>query len=150
MVMAFIPDGPYNKVQARQMIEANVGEIAEIFPVILKTECKLIGHMVFHPWFAPRTYEIGWVFHPAYHGKGYASEAARALLCYAFEVLNCHRVIATCQPENKASFRVMEKIGMRREGHFRKCIYRNKYLWWDEYFYAILEEEWRSYDRRLE
>ena len=36
----------------------------------------------------------------------------------------------------------MEKIGMRREGHFRQCIYREGNIWWDEYFYAILEEEW--------
>jgi [ribosomal protein S5]-alanine N-acetyltransferase len=145
-VMAFIPEGVFTEEQAMQVVAANAGEEATIFPVILKTESTLIGHMVFHPWFAHRTYEIGWVFHPAYHGKGYATEAARALLKYAFEVLDCHRVIATCQPENPASFRVMEKIGMRREGHFRKCIFRGENIWWDEYFYAILEEEWKHID----
>ena len=36
----------------------------------------------------------------------------------------------------------MEKIGMRREGHFRQCIYRGEDHWWDEYFYAILASEW--------
>ena len=110
--------------------------------MVLKETGQLIGHMVFHPWFAPRTYEIGWVFHPGWHGRGYATEAARALLDYGFRELGLHRIIATCQPENPASYRVMEKIGMRREGHFRKCIYRGGETWWDEYFYAILAEEW--------
>ena len=43
---------------------------------------------------------------------------------------------------NPFSYRVMEKIGMKREGHFRKGLYRGNHIWWDEYFYAILEEEW--------
>jgi RimJ/RimL family protein N-acetyltransferase len=98
--------------------------------------------MPFHPWFAPQTYEIGWALHRTYHGKGYASEAASALLRYGFEELRLHRIIATCQPENIASWRVMEKIGLRREGFFQKCIYRDDGTWWDEYFYALLEEEW--------
>lgn len=127
---------------AKEFVEKNTGEQAEAFPVLLKAESKLIGHMIFHPWFAPRTLEIGWVFNPAYQRKGFATEAANALLQYAFEELQAHRVIATCQPENLASYRVMEKIGMRREGHFQKCIYRHDDVWWDEYFYAILDEEW--------
>lgn len=110
--------------------------------VALKADKVLIGHIVFHPWFAPQTHEIGWVFNKRYHGQGYATEAAYALLEYGFERLRLHRVIATCQPENVPSYRVMEKLGMRREGHFQKCIYRGESRWWDEYFYAMLEEEW--------
>ena len=141
-VMAYIPEGQFTQAQARAFVARNVGEHAEEFAVILKDEDKLIGHMVFHPWFAPRTHEIGWVFHRAYQGKGYATEAALALLDYGFTVLELHRVIATCQPENPPSFRVMEKVGMRREGHFQECIYRGDDQWWDEYFYAVLEDEW--------
>ena len=51
--------------------------------------------------------------------------------------MNVHRIIATCQPENIPSYRVMEKIGMRREGFFKKCIPKGN-VWWDEYYYAIL------------
>jgi len=69
---------------------------------------------------------MGWVFHRAYHGHGYATEAAGALLQYSFAALHLHRIIATCQPENVASWRVMEKLGMRREAHFRKCIKRTE------------------------
>ena len=97
---------------------------------------------MFHPWFAPQTYELGWVFHRAYHGHGYATEAAEALLRYSFEALPLHRVIATCQPQNVASWRVAEKLGLRREGHFRQCLRRLENQWWDEYFYALLAEEW--------
>jgi [ribosomal protein S5]-alanine N-acetyltransferase len=141
-VMAYIPGGPLNEAQAGEFMARNAGEQAEEFAVSLKAERKLIGHIVFHPWFAPRTYEIGWVFNKAYQGKGYATEAALAMLKYGFEVLGIHRLIATCQPENTPSYRVMEKLGMRREGHFQQCIYRGNNHWWDEYFYAMLEEEW--------
>ena len=66
------------------------------------------------------------------------------MLDYAFEVRDAHRVIATCQPDNVASYRVMETIGMRREAHFRQCIHRGGDEWWDEYFYAILASEWQK------
>lgn len=113
--------------------------------MVRQADGALVGHIMFHPWYAPRTYEIGWAFHPVYHGQGYASEAAQALLDYGFRTMDLHRVIATCQPENPASARVMEKIGMRREGFFRQCIYRGADEWWDEWFYAILHHEWRTH-----
>ncbi|OJD55348.1 GNAT family N-acetyltransferase, partial [Bacillus albus] len=113
---------------------------AENFPVILIDENILIGHIVFHKYFGEHTYEIGWVFNPKYFNKGYASEAAQATLKYGFKEMKLHRIIATCQPENTPSYRVMEKIGMRREGYFKKCIPHGN-EWWDEYYYAILEEE---------
>ena len=47
---------------------------------VLKAEGRLIGHLPFHPWFATRIWEIGWVFDPQHHGHGYAAEAAVALL----------------------------------------------------------------------
>ena len=146
-VMHYMAEGVLaTEAQARSFVEQNMEDKAESFPVLLKPENKLIGHMVYHVWFGPRTYELGWVLHPAHQRKGYATEAAQALLKHSFESLNAHRVIATCQPENPASHRVMEKIGMRREGHFRKCIHRPDdaigEVWWDEYFYAILAEDW--------
>ncbi len=143
-VMAYIEEGVLTEEQVRAFIARNMTAEAQAFPVILKADRQLVGHMIFHPWFAPRTYEVGWVIHPACQGHGYAPEAAQALLRYAFAELHAHRVVATCQPENRPSYRVMEKIGMRREGHFRQCIYRGDGVWWDEYFYAILAEEWQQ------
>ncbi len=143
-VMHYMGEGPQTPTQVQTWVNGNLGDSAQEFPVILKQTGQLIGHMVFHLWFAPQTYEVGWVMHPAHQGQGLASEAAAALLRYAFTKLQAHRVIATCQPENPASYRVMEKIGMRREGHFRQCVFRQENIWWDEYFYAILAEEWFS------
>lgn len=144
-IMLYMGGGVQTPEQTQAFVRQNAsGEGVTAYALILIAEDKLIGHMVFHPWFAPRTYEIGWVLHPAYHRQGYASEAALALLRYGFEEMKLHRIIATCQPQNPASYGVMEKIGMRREGHFQQCIYRGDDQWWDEYFYAILAHEWAS------
>ncbi|PFU06090.1 GNAT family N-acetyltransferase [Bacillus thuringiensis] len=127
-VMKYIPEGVFTEENTRN------------FPVVLIDKDILIGHIVFHKYFGEHTYEIGWVFNPKYFNKGYASEAAKATLKYGFKEMKLHRIIATCQPQNTPSYRVMEKIGMRREGYFRKCIPHGN-EWWDEYYYAILEEE---------
>jgi len=87
-----------------------------------------------------REWEIGWTLHPQVWGNGYASEAARALLDYAFTQLNAHRVVAFCHAENAASCRVMEKIGMKFEGHLRETIHLNG-AWADELVYGILERD---------
>ncbi len=142
-VMEYIPEGVFTKEMAKKFVENNSGENAKNYAVLLRDEQTLIGHLVFHPYFGNHTYEIGWGFHPAYQNKGYASEAAHSMLKHGFETMNLHRIIATCQPENTPSWRVMEKIGMRREGYFKKCI-PNGNDWWDEYYYALLQEEWKS------
>ena len=142
-VMKYIPEGVFSEEDAKDFVHKNMGENAENFPVILTDGNVLIGHIVFHKYFGEHTYEIGWVFNPKYYNQGYASEAAKATLKYGFEEMKLHRIIATCQPQNPPSYRVMEKIGMRREGYFKKCI-PNGNEWWDEYYYAILEEEWNN------
>ncbi len=146
-VMEYMGEGVQSVAQTQEFVRQNqLAEGATAYALELRADNALIGHMVFHPWFAPRTYEIGWVLHPAYQRQGYATEAAAALLRYGFERLQLHRIIATCQPENVASYGVMEKIGMRREGHFQQCIHRGNAQgvdqWWDEYFYALLAHEW--------
>ena len=100
--------------------------------------------MPFHPGFGHATHEIGWVISSGHQGRGYATEAARALMDFAFNKLRCHRVVATCQPENAASWRVMERLGMRREAHFRQALHQKNGMWWDEYFYALLADEYRQ------
>ena len=124
--------------QARQHGE----EWPEMLVVVHKADGRLIGHIPFEQ-FSPkyRTREIGWVFAPAYQGQGYATEAALAVLDLAFGALDLHRMVATCDPRNRASYRVMEKLGMRREGHHLKDV-QIRGEWSDEYFYAILAEEW--------
>ncbi|USK39480.1 GNAT family N-acetyltransferase [Cytobacillus firmus] len=140
-VMRYIPEGVFTEEAAKEFIRKNI-EKADHFPVVMEGDI-LIGHIGFHKYFGNHTYEIGWVFNPKFYNKGYASEAAYAVLKYGFEELGVHRIIATCQPENPPSYRVMEKIGMKREGFFKKCIPHGD-EWWDEYYYAILKEEWNS------
>lgn len=143
-VMTYMEEDVMNESDAQAFVQQQITDDVTAYPVVLKEEKRLIGHLIYHPWFAPQTYEIGWVLHPNYHRRGYTTQGAQALLQYGFEHQKLHRIIATCQPENVASYRVMEKIGMRREGHFQKCNYRGNDVWWDEYFYAILADEWHE------
>jgi RimJ/RimL family protein N-acetyltransferase len=89
-----------------------------------------------------RSADIGYVLARKDWGCGYMTEAVRAILEVAFRRLELHRVWATCDPGNHASYRVMEKVGMRREAHFRKDAMK-KGEWCDSYLYAILAEEWQ-------
>jgi [ribosomal protein S5]-alanine N-acetyltransferase len=141
--MRYIPEGAFSEENTKDFVKKNMYDKAEKFPVVLEDGSYIIGHIVFHKYFGEHTYEIGWVFNPKFHNKGYASEAALAVLKFGFEKMKLHRIIATCQPQNIPSYRVMEKIGMRREGYFKKCI-PNDNEWWDEFYYAILREEWKQ------
>ncbi len=84
---------------------------------------------------------IGWMLHPDYHGQGYAAEAAQVLVRYAFWERNLHRLTSGCDARNAPSWKLMERLGMRREGHFRQSrLLRG--AWQDEYLYALLREDW--------
>lgn len=147
-VTRWLPEGLLDEAAAQAFAARHAGEESEALAVLSKDGGEFVGHMMFHPWFGARTHEVGWVFARPHQRRGYATEAARALLAYAFETLGCHRVIATCQPQNEASWRVMEKLGMRREAHFRAGLPRPSGEWWDEFFYAILADEYfAGFDR---
>jgi len=88
--------------------------------------------------------ELGWVFDPAHHGQGFATEALTALLRICFEDLGLRRVVAMCFAANEPSWRVMERLGMRREAHNVKDSLHRDHGWQDGYAYALLAEEWRT------
>jgi ribosomal-protein-alanine N-acetyltransferase len=147
-VVRYLPNEPFTESDARAFAmrwseQARQSDAwQEVMVVLLKADGQLIGYVPFEQFnHEYRTREIGWVFAPDCQGQGYATEAARAVLGLAFEKLGLHRVVATCDPRNAASYRVMEKLGMRREGHHLKDV-QIRGEWCDEYFYAILEEEW--------
>ncbi|MBN8180086.1 GNAT family N-acetyltransferase [Roseibium aggregatum] len=86
---------------------------------------------------------IGFTLNPQYQGRGFATEAGRALLRMGFEDLGLHRIFASCDARNNASWGVMERLGMRREAHFREhALFKGG--WDEEFYYAILEDEWRE------
>jgi RimJ/RimL family protein N-acetyltransferase len=66
------------------------------------------------------------------------------MLVFGFERLGLHRIWAQCVADNTASAHVLEKLGLRREGHFREHVYF-KGRWWDSLVYAIVDCEWREH-----
>ena len=89
-----------------------------------------------------RSAEIWYKLHSDFWGQGFASEAVEAVLNFCFQNLDLHRVEAGCAVENVASIRVLEKVGMVREGR-KRAILPLKTGWSDNFEYAILESEWR-------
>lgn len=87
--------------------------------------------------------ELGWVLDPSHTGVGYATEAVRELLRYCFEELAVHRVVANCFLDNDASWRLMEKVGMRRETHAVSESLHRSGQWLDTVGYAVLAHEWK-------
>ena len=103
---------------------------------------ELLGDCALHLYaHEPRTAEIGITLAPRWQGHGYATEALRALLGWCFEALHLHRVVALVDVRNLPSVALMERVGLRREGHFRQNGWY-KGEWCDEYQYAVLASEW--------
>ncbi len=88
--------------------------------------------------------ELGWAFDPEQHGRGLATEAVRELLRIAFAELGLRRVVAHCFADNTASWRLMERVGMRRELHAVAESLHRSGAWLDGYGYALLADEWRA------
>ena len=88
--------------------------------------------------------EIGYVLDPAYVGKGYATEAVREELRICFEEVGVRRVIAQCFADNEPSWRLMERVGMRREQHTKQDSLHRNGEWLDGMMYALLADEWRA------
>jgi RimJ/RimL family protein N-acetyltransferase len=86
--------------------------------------------------------EIGWCIDPAVEGNGYATEAVRELVRICFEELGFRRLVALCFAANEPSWRLMERLGMRREAHTVKESLHRSGEWMDGLSYALLAEEW--------
>ena len=115
--------------------------------VILAAEDRLIGRCGLgigedEPWEAVLWYTL----HTNEWGRGYTTEAARAMVDFGFLSLGLHRIWADCDPANVASWRVLEKLGMRREGHLRENTWV-KGEWVDSLIYAVLDREWSAPER---
>jgi len=88
--------------------------------------------------------ELGWTIDPAHGRRGLATEAVRELLRISFDELGLRRVTANCFADNTASWRLMERLGMRRELHAVAESLHRSGRWLDGYGYALLAEEWRA------
>lgn len=91
--------------------------------------------------------ELGWVLDPAHTGHGYATEAVRELLRYCFHDLGVRRITANCFLDNDTSWRLMERLGMRRAAHaIHESLHRSG-RWLDTVSYAVLADEWHQPER---
>jgi RimJ/RimL family protein N-acetyltransferase len=118
------------------------------FAATLRDSGKMIGNCGLYLDDEKRaTGMLGWCYHRDYWNRGYATESVKALLRFGFEELKLHRIHAECNADNIASARVMEHVGMRREGHFIKNRFDrvgDQKMWYSEFFYGILREEYVS------
>ncbi len=136
----------FTREQAKQ--EAiNRSEEPDFWAVCLKDTGKLIGNIYLSEQ-EFETWELGFVFNRNYQGKGCATEAATALVESLFANNKARRIVAFCDPLNTASWKLLERMNMRREGHLLKNIYffkdeNDEPIWKDSYEYAILKEEWQ-------
>jgi RimJ/RimL family protein N-acetyltransferase len=127
---------------ARKIADCELTEEHGLSAAVQLRDGTYVGDAVLFDFSAEhKTIELGFSFDPRHQGKGYATEAARALLDWAF-AQGLHRVIGRLEPRNTPSARVLEKLGMRLEGH----LVENEWVkgeWQSELVYAILEREWR-------
>lgn len=149
-VAKFMIWGPNSESETREFMRRSI-DLSKERPrrtyelaMVLKEEDRVIGGsgISIHD---PRNKSalLGYVLNRSYWGRGLVTEAAKRLLTLGFEELGLHRVCATCDSENFGSQRVLEKSGMRKEGHFKQDMLI-KGRWRDSFLYAILEDEWRS------
>jgi len=85
--------------------------------------------------------EVGFVFNPHHHGKGYGYEATRKLIQFSFDHIGLHRIIGRCDPRNTASAGLLRKLGMNQEAHFVENVWA-KGEWASELVFAIRHSEW--------
>jgi len=143
----FEPGAPLTLPEAR-LLAMQRAQSTDFWAVVLQTKTTMIGHLYFKQ-IEPAellTWELGYIFHPGHHHHGYATEAAHGLLTYALATYPIHRIMAHCNPENQASWRLLERLGMRREAHLRQNIFFRRDeaglpLWQDTYEYALLRAE---------
>lgn len=138
-----IPDQKILDDNIKQIFELMNDNLREKYSLIIVNKETLIpvGRVVLwkiddsiHEW------EMGWIIHPDYWNNGYASEAAKAMIYFAFKDLNAHRIQALCHEHNHRSERVMISIGMHKEGTLRGVRQFN-HQWFGSHIYSILDSD---------
>jgi RimJ/RimL family protein N-acetyltransferase len=143
-------EAPFSWEQATQFVSEMIaripGEPGQWYQIALEQKLtgQMIGDCVFQRLTEDhRQAEIGITLARQFQRQGYASEAVSRLLDHLFSDLGLHRVRANCDPENIASSRLLEKVGMRHEGRFIESLWF-KGRWTDEDWYAILRKDWQA------
>ena len=143
-VVRYEPYPPYTREKAELTARSRAAD-ERFYAVALKAG-KVIGNL----YLAPKdfdTWELGYVFNDEFWGQGYAYESTGALLDRAFGEYGARRITAVCNPLNESSWKLLERLGFRREGELIKNVYFFKDaaghpIWQDTYEYGLLKEEW--------
>jgi RimJ/RimL family protein N-acetyltransferase len=143
--LSFIPKS-VNDIEefiAKSTKKINVSGTWFQFVILLKESKILIGDIGVH--FLddqPHSQvEIGYTLNPDYRNNGYAREALIEIIDYLFTALEKHRITASIDPANQASINLIEKLGFRKEAHFKQSLFFHG-EWLDDMIYAILAKEW--------
>lgn len=142
-VLKYEPYKPMNPQEARAGLEWRIST-PEMFAVQLSENKKMIGNV----YLGKRdfsTLELGFVFNCKYWGQGYAKESCKALINLAFSQ-GTHRIYAECDPQNSASWHLLESLGFAREAFFKQNVYfwtnsDNLPIWKDTYIYSLLNPD---------
>lgn len=114
------------------------------FSIIEKNSEKIVGDIGVHFWDKEnRQVEIGCTLNKNFQKKGYASESLKRIIDYLFTELNKHRIIASIDPNNENSVRLVERIGFRKEAHFVESLFVNE-KWVDDLIYSLIEKDWEK------
>jgi [ribosomal protein S5]-alanine N-acetyltransferase len=147
-VVKYMPFGPNTEEDTKTNMQrtfANRKELPRVhynFALVNKQSNKVIGGCELSIQNAEnKEAMLGYLLNRKYWNQGYITEATRKVIAFGFEQLGLHRIIASCDPANTGSYRVMEKIGMQREGYLREER-MFKGVWRDFLLYSILEKEW--------
>lgn len=139
---------PYEVMTQTQAVEeaARLADNAEFYAITDKSSGELIGKLYLGDQKFFGAYEIGYAIRRDRWGNGYAAEAARALMQYAFTEMGIRRITAEADIRNTRSCRLLEKLGMRREAVFVQSASFQKDesglpIWSDYCSYAILQDE---------
>jgi RimJ/RimL family protein N-acetyltransferase len=132
-----------SRVEIEKVLEGNLFE--QKYFIIEKKDGSKIGYVsqfnMLHP--LGKVLEIGYVMAPDQRCKGYCTEAVHLILDYLFLSRSVERIQASTHADNKASQRVLEKTGFKKEGTMRRVLF-NKGDWKDGILYSILREEWKE------
>ncbi|MDG2264986.1 MAG: GNAT family N-acetyltransferase [Candidatus Marinamargulisbacteria bacterium] len=128
----------------QSVLDAYTQGTAAIWGITVRDAQEVIGIIGYELWFSDHNRaEIGYTLRQDYWGHGYATEALRGVASYGFSQLKLNRIEATAQPDNTASWHVLQKAGFQREGLLKQFILsREKYR--DVYFYSLVYENWNN------
>ncbi|MEK5486971.1 GNAT family N-acetyltransferase [Lysinibacillus sp. FSL M8-0355] len=141
--------GPNTEEDSKEFIQDALDEARQtpreryVFAIIYQE--TLIGSVeIMIRDFTNKVGEIGYIVNPDYWGKGVATQSAQLVITFGFDTLKLHRIYATCDPRNIGSSKVLEKVGMTKEGILRENMLMKDGVWRDSFLYSVLKQEWSS------